>query len=273
MRKLRQILRIYPHFWIAIIILLLLIFTSLIAPYLPFDPTKTDVTKMNQPPSIAHFFGTDEVGRDYFIRVLYGGRVSLIVAFLAMLTSATIGTAVGLISGYFGGWIDSLLMRIVDILSSIPWIVLVIVLSVFLKPGLETIILVIGGFSWMTIARLIRAETLSLKEREYVVYAQFIKQNPWVIIMKHIFPAVIPTLLVAATGSIAGAIMTESTLSFLGLGIQPPYASWGSLLQTAQNSMQRAPHMAIIPGLFIMSTVFAFNMLGNLLNRMFSEVI
>ena len=265
MRKLKRALYLRPAYWIAIVILATLIVLSVSAPLFSIDPNATDVTSMMQPPSGAHWFGTDELGRDYFIRVLYGGRVSLYVGVISMLATTLIGLIVGLISGYFGGWVDTLLMRLVDILSSIPWLVLVIVLSVFMKPGLTTIIIVIGGFSWMSLARLVRAETLALKERDYVVYSQFIGINPVKIMIQHILPGVVPTMLVAATASIAGAIMTESSLSFLGVGLQPPHASWGSLLQNAQSSLQRAPHMALIPGLLIMLTVYGFNQLGHLL--------
>lgn len=253
------------NYWFPIAFLVILSLLAIFAPLIPIDPNATDVAQMSTPPNMTHIFGTDEVGRDYFIRVVYGGRISLLVGILAMLASTLIGTFVGIVSGYFGGKIDSLLMRLVDILSSIPWLVLVIVLSVLLKPGLVTIIFVIGCFSWMSIARLIRAETLSVKEREYVIYAQFIGEKNSKIIMRHIFPAVLPTLIVAATGSISSAIMTESALSFLGVGIQPPTASWGSLLQNAQASLQNAPYMAILPGLFIILTVLSFNSLGNYL--------
>lgn len=253
------------NYWFPIVFLVILSLLAIFAPLIPIDPNATDVAQMSTPPNMTHIFGTDEVGRDYFIRVVYGGRISLLVGILAMLASTLIGTFVGIVSGYFGGKIDSLLMRLVDILSSIPWLVLVIVLSVLLKPGLVTIIFVIGCFSWMSIARLIRAETLSVKEREYVIYAQFIGEKNSKIIMRHIFPAVLPTLIVAATGSISSAIMTESALSFLGVGIQPPTASWGSLLQNAQASLQNAPYMAILPGLFIILTVLSFNSLGNYL--------
>ena len=269
-KKWQVILKENKAYWFPIFLLVCLGLLALLAPFIPIDPNATDVSKMSQAPSLQHIFGTDEVGRDYFIRVVYGGRISLLVGVLAMLASTIIGTAVGLISGYFGGWIDSLLMRFVDILSSIPWLVLVIVLSVLLKPGLVTIIFVIGCFSWMSIARLIRAETLSVKEREYVIYAQFIGEKNSKIIRKHIFPAVLPTLIVAATGSISSAIMTESALSFLGIGIQPPVASWGSLLQNAQASLQQAPYMAILPGLFIILTVYSFNSLGNYLREITS---
>ena len=162
---------------------------------------------------------------------------------------------------------DTLLMRLVDVLSSIPWLVLVIVLSVFLKPGIGSIIIVIGCFSWMRLARLVRAETLSAKEYDYVVYSRFSGVKTVSILKKHIIPAIIPTLVVAASASIANAIMTEAALSFLGLGIQQPMTSWGTLLQNAQQSLQRAPHMAIIPGLFVMLTIYSFNNIGNLLTK------
>lgn len=262
-----------PIYTLSFVFLTLLIVLSLVAPLLPIDPNATDVSSMSQPPSLKHLFGTDEVGRDYFIRVVYGGRVSLLVGVLAMLTATTIGTTIGLVSGYFGGWIDNILMRLVDILSSIPWLVLVIVLSVFLKPGLGTIIIVIGCFSWMNIARLIRGETLSAKERDYVLYANFIGQSPAIIIFKHIFPSVLPMLIVAASTSISSAIMTESALSFLGLGIQQPMASWGSLLQNAQNSLQRAPYMAILPGLFVALTIYSFNNLGDMIKQVLQREV
>ena len=260
--RFKSILR-HPIYLLSALFLLVLVCLSLGAPLLPLDPTATNVSQMSQSPSWQHLFGTDEVGRDYFIRVVYGGRVSLLVGILAMLTATFIGTVIGLVAGYFGGWLDNMLMRAVDVLSAIPWLVLVIVLSVFLKPGLSTIVIVIGGFSWMSIARLIRAETLAAKERDYVAYGQFIGQKSLTIIAKHVFPSVLPTLIVAATNSISSAIMTESALSFLGMGIQQPMSSWGSLLQNAQATLQSAPYMAILPGLFVVLTVYSFNNLGD----------
>lgn len=250
---------------ISLILLGVIILFALIAPFLPVDPNATDVANRLKEPSFQHWFGTDEVGRDYFARVVYGGRVSLLVGFLAMLTSLTIGVAVGTISGFCGGVVDMILMRIVDILHSIPWMILVTVVSIFLKPGLKSIILVIGLFTWMEIARLVRAETLSLKEREFVLYAEFSGVHIFTIILRHIIPSVFPTIIVAATTSMADAIMTESSLSFLGVGIQQPMSSWGSLLQNAQGTMQNTFYMALIPGLLIIITIFGFNKLGNLL--------
>lgn len=249
----------------SFIFLTVLLIVSIMSPIIPIDPNQTNVLKMSQPPSLQHLFGTDEIGRDYFIRVVHGGRVSLLVGLMAMATATTIGVIVGLISGYFGGIVDTFFMRLVDVLSSIPWMVLVIVLSVFLKPGLTTIIIVIGCFSWMNIARMIRGDVLTAKNREYVLYAEFIGQSKFNIMTKHIFPMVLPTLIVAATTSISNAIMTESALSFLGLGIQQPMSSWGSLLQNAQSSLQRAPYMAILPGLFVGLTIYSFNNIGDLI--------
>lgn len=264
LKQLKATLLGSPLYLFSVLFLIMLILLSLIAPLLPLDPNGTNISQMNQSPSLDFWFGTDNVGRDYLARVVYGGRISLLVGILAMVASVTIGTTIGLIAGYCGGKIDTFLMRLVDVLSSIPWLVLVIVLSVFLKPGLTTIIIVIGGFSWMRIARLIRAETLSAKQREYVQYAAFIGVKPVRIVQRHILPTILPTLIVAATSSISSAIMTESALSFLGIGIPQPLASWGSLLQNAQSTLQSAPYMAILPGLFILLAIYSFNNLGDM---------
>lgn len=234
------------------------------------DPDAIDVTNKLQGPSAAHWFGTDEMGRDYLARVLYGGRVSLLVGVLAMLTSIFLGVSIGMTAGYFGGLVDNILMRLVDIFSSIPWIIMVTVVGLLFKKGLFSIVIVIGLFSWMEIARLVRSEVLSSKEREYVQYAKFIGVNPFSIMIKHVLPAVFPTIITAATAIIASAIMTESSLSFLGLGVQQPMSSWGSLLQSSQQYLQKAPYMAILPGILIILTVYSFNKLGDVL-RVFVE--
>ena len=253
------------HNKVALFSILFLIFIALISVFAflyPYNPNKTNVSIMLQAPSLAHPFGTDELGRDYLARAIYGGRVSLLVGILAMVISTSIGV--------FVGKIDNLLMRMVDIISSIPWMILVTVISIFLKPGFKTIIIVIGFFTWMEISRLVRAETLSVKEREYVLYAVSTGVVSMKIIMKHIIPSVFPTIIVAATTGIANAIMTESSLSFLGIGIQQPMSSWGSLLQNAQSNLQNAPYMAILPGILIVLTVYSFNKLGDVL-RVFVE--
>lgn len=250
---------------LALIFLVVILLLSIFAFLSPYPPDQVDVKNVLQGPSAKHLFGTDELGRDYLTRALYGGRISLTVGILAMLISTGIGVLVGTISGYFGGRIDNFIMRAVDVISSIPWMILVTVVSIFLTPGLKAIILVIGLFTWMGIARLVRAETLSIKEREYVLYAKSSGQSFNKIIWKHIIPAVFPTFIVASTVSIANAILMESALSFLGLGIQQPLSSWGSMLQNAQGNLGNAPYMAILPGLFIMLTVYSFNKLGDIL--------
>ncbi len=194
-RRIENVLSALKHDKLAIaslVFLVIIIALALLAPILPLDPNTTDVRNMFQPPSPEHWFGTDDIGRDYLSRVIYGGRVSLLVGFLAMITCVCVGVLVGTVSGYCGGWIDSILMRIVDIMSSIPWMVLVTVISLFLKRGLKSIIIVIGFFTWMEIACLVRGD-MSLKEREYVMYAKFVGIPGYVIILKHIIPSVLPT--------------------------------------------------------------------------------
>lgn len=263
--QLRSALKYNKGIVLAIAVLLLMLLISVFAFLSPYDPDAINVLNRLQGMSAKHWFGTDDLGRDYLTRVLYGGRISLFVGVVAMILSTTMGVAVGTVSGYFGGILDNILMRFVDILSSIPWMVLVTVISIYLKPGLQAIIIVIGAFTWMPIARLVRAETLSIKEREYVMYAKAINQNSLFIILRHILPAVLPTIIIAATTGIANAIMIESALSFLGLGVQQPVSSWGSMLNRAQSVLGKAPYMAILPGVMILLTVLSFNKLGDLI--------
>lgn len=272
-RRLENVLYEFRHNKQAIFAatyLLVIILISIFIVFVNVDPDAIDVTNKLQDPSAAHWFGTDEMGRDYLARVLYGGRVSLLVGVLAMLTSIFLGVSIGMTAGYFGGLVDNILMRLVDIFSSIPWIIMVTVVGLLFKKGLFSIVIVIGLFSWMEIARLVRSEVLSSKEREYVQYAKFIGVNPLSIMIKHVLPAVFPTIITAATAIIASAIMTESSLSFLGLGVQQPMSSWGSLLQSSQQYLQKAPYMAILPGILIILTVYSFNKLGDVL-RVFVE--
>ncbi|KQL52378.1 peptide ABC transporter permease [Heyndrickxia shackletonii] len=263
--KLKKELKSNKTALFAFIFLSFIILASIFAFLSPYSPNAVNVGKVLEKPNGSHLFGTDELGRDYLTRALYGGRISLTVGLLAMAISTCIGVLVGTVSGYFGGKIDNLLMRIVDIISSIPWMILVTVISIFLTPGLKAIILVIGLFTWMGTARLVRAETLTIKEREYVLYAKASGQSFWKIIFKHIIPGALPTFIVASTVSIANAILMESALSFLGLGVQQPLSSWGSMLQTAQGNLASAPYMAILPGVLIVLTVYSFNKLGDVL--------
>lgn len=266
-RQLRQIraeFRRSPSLILAVGFLVFVVLISIFAFLSPYDPDAIDVLHKFEGPSAQHWFGTDDLGRDYLTRVFYGGRISLIVGVVAMLISTAIGVLVGMLAAYAGGIVDNILMRFTDILSSIPWMILVTVISIYLKPGLQTIILVIGLFTWMSIARLVRAETLSVKERDYVLYARAIHQKPFIIIVRHLLPAVLPTIIIAATTGVANAIMIESSLSFLGLGVQQPMSSWGSMLNRAQGVLGSAPYMAIIPGIMIMLTVYSFNQIGSL---------
>ncbi|WBW49933.1 ABC transporter permease [Peptoniphilus equinus] len=263
LRYVFRVLRRHRGACFAVAFLIVLTALALLAPLFPVDPNALDLEHMMEGPSSLHWFGTDELGRDYFIRSLYGARVSLFVGVLAMLTALSLGVIVGLVSGYFGGWVDEVLMRLIDVLSSIPWIILVTVVGLFLKRGLSSIIIVIGIFGWMSIARLVRAEVLSLKEREYVQYAQFIHTPALAILRRHLLPGVLPTIITSATSGVAGAILTESSLSFLGLGVQQPMSSLGSMLTQAQATLQQAPYMAIIPGLIIFLTIYSFNKLGD----------
>lgn len=272
-RRLENVIYEFKHNKQAIfaaIYLCVIICISIFVVFVNVDPDAIDVTHKLEYPSGSHWFGTDEMGRDYFIRVLYGGRVSLLVGVLAMVTSILIGVAVGMMSGYFGGLVDSLLMRLVDVFSSIPWIIMVTVFGLLFKRGLFSIIIVIGLFSWIGIARLVRSEVLSAKEREYVQYARFIGRHPAQVMVNHVLPSIFPTIITAATAEIASAIMMESALSFLGIGVAAPMSSWGSLLQSSQQYLQKAPYMAVLPGILIILTVYSFNKLGDVL-RVFVE--
>src|SRR5699024_7650144 len=249
--------------FISLIIISLLIIASILIQFYPKDPNAIDISNGLVRPSKENFFGTDDLGRDYFTRVFYGGRASLAVGFLAMIISTVIGTIVGVISGYYGGIVDDIIMRIIDIIMSIPSFCLILILNSYLKPGIKNIIIRIGLFGWMGIARIVRAETLSLKEREYVLYAKMIGIKDRLIMIRHIIKNIFSTVVVTSTINIASAILTESSLSFLGLGVQQPNSSWGSMLRDAQKYLGEYSYLALFPGLLILITVLCFNVLGD----------
>ncbi|WP_058303427.1 ABC transporter permease [Gorillibacterium timonense] len=249
----------------ALVLLIILILGAIFAFLSPHDPNEMNVMERLKGPGAGHWFGTDEYGRDYLTRALYGGRISLLVGFSSMLVATFIGVTVGVVSGYYGGWVDSLLMRMLDIILSIPSFLILLLLSVFLKPSVGNIILIIAFLMWMNISRVVRAETMTIKEREFVLYAKASGQSTFGIIQKHILPGLVPVIIVGATNSIASAIMMESSLSFLGFGVQPPNATWGSMLNSAQGAMAQAPYLAVFPGLLILLTVLSFNVLGDIL--------
>lgn len=254
---------------LAIAIIVIFTIASVFAFLSPYDPNQIDPINRLLRPSLTHLFGTDDVGRDYFTRSLYGGRISLMVGFMAMIISTLVGTIIGAISGYFGGKIDDFIMRSIDILMCIPTFFLILVINSYLGASVKNLILIIGFLGWMSIARIVRGETLSVKEREYVLYAKASGQSSFKIITKHIIPSILPTIIVSATINIATAILLESSLSFLGVGVTQPNASWGSMLKDAQSYLMDAPYLAFFPGMFILLTVLSFNLIGDVLRNIF----
>ncbi|TME36099.1 MAG: ABC transporter permease [Chloroflexi bacterium] len=234
---------------------------SLISPY---DPDKTQLLSLYEAPSLRHPFGTDDLGRDLATRILYGGRVSLTIGLLAVTVAITVGTLVGVLAGYYGGFLDSLLMRFVDAMYSFPRLFLLILFGVFFKGmTVGVIILVLGLLSWLTTSRLVRATFLSLKQREFVEAARGVGARDRRIIFRHILPNSLAPIIVAGTLGVGAAIIAESTLSFLGLGIQPPTSSWGNMLNHATTDMDKAPWIAFFPGFFIFLAVMSINFIGD----------
>ena len=252
---------------VSVVLLAILIIAVLLAPLSPYDPYKLDASQKLQGISSSHWFGTDEYGRDYFTRTLYGGRVSLLVGFMSMIMTVVIGTSLGVFSGYVGGKVDMFLMSFTDIFLALPSMLLMVILNTFLKPCLPTLIVVLSLFSWASVARITRAETMSLKERDFVVATQNLGASNFRVIVKHIIPNILGPVIVAASLSVANAILMESSLSFLGLGVQIPRASWGSMLQGAQAHILDYPLLAVYPGVMILITVLSFNLLGDILRN------
>lgn len=262
-------------------VLLLMLAGALLSPWLAQDGEAMDLAAIHAAPSLAHWLGTDELGRDVLARLLDGARVSLAVAAATALLAALIGTALGLTAGFFGGRLDALLMRVTDGVMALPLLPLLIVLAALdpAKLGIPPemlgnegfaigrIVLIIGLVGWTTVARLVRAQTLAVKARDYVRAATAIGAGPGRIMLRHILPNVASPMVVAATLSVGNIILIESALSFLGLGIRPPLASWGNMLTGAMNVVWSAPEQALWPGLAIFVTVLSFNLLGDGLQR------
>lgn len=243
---------------------------ALLAPLIaPYDPNTLHLQNILEPPSSRFWLGTDRLGRDVFSRLLFGGRVSLWVGFVAVGISISIGTVLGLISGYFRGWLDEIIMRAVDIMLCFPSFFLILAVIAFLEPDLTNIMVVIGLTSWMGVTRLVRADTLSLREREFVAAARLAGSPTSRILLRHILPNALAPVLITATLGVAGAILVESSLSFLGLGVQPPTASWGNMLMEGKAVIESAPWLSVYPGLAILITVLGYNLLGESLRDMF----
>jgi peptide/nickel transport system permease protein len=240
-----------------------LLLVSLLAPWIaPHNPTEINAWQILSPPSGSHWFGTDELGRDVFSRVLYGSRISLKVGFVAIGIAVVVGSAIGLVAGYYGGWLDSLLMRGVDIMLCFPAFFLILAIITFLEPSIWYIMAVIGLTGWMGVARMVRAEVLAIREMDYIMAARCIGCSNLRIILRHILPNALSPVLVAATLGVAGAILTESALSFLGIGVQPPTPSWGNILTSGKDYIEFAWWLSLFPGLAILVTVLAYNLLG-----------
>ena len=245
----------------AIVLVLALI--AVAAPLVsPHDPHKPDVKRILEPPSTRHWLGTDQIGRDVLSRMLYGARVSLAVGFVSVGIATAIGLALGAGAGYHGGPVDGAVMRLVDLMLVFPRFFLLLAVLAFLKPSIWTIMVVIGLTGWMGVARLVRAEFLALKEREFVIWSQSIGASAFRIIWRHILPNAMGPVLVAMTLGIPAAILTESGLSFLGLGVRPPYATWGNILNEGKEVIELAWWLSVYPGLAILVTVLSYNLLG-----------
>jgi peptide/nickel transport system permease protein len=245
------------------IVVALLVATAVLAPAIaPWDPHRPDPKRMLEEPSGMHPFGTDQLGRDVLARMIYGSRVSLAVGFVSVGIATIIGIALGSVAGYKGGAVDAIVMRLVDLMLVFPSFFLLLAVLAFLRPSIWTIMTVIGLTSWMRVARLVRAEFLSLKEREFVLWSHAIGARGVRIIWRHILPNAMAPVLVAMTLGIPAAILTESGLSFLGLGVQPPHATWGNILNEGKDAIEIAWWLSFYPGLAILITVLSYNLFG-----------
>jgi len=243
-------------------IVLLMFVMAAAAPLAGHDPGAIDIASRLQPPSLTHLLGTDDLGRDVFARILYGARISLLVGFVAVGIATLIGILLGALSGFYRGWVDSLIMRFVDIMLCFPTFFLILAVIAFLEPSIWNIMIIIGLTGWMGVARLVRAEFLSLRERDFVLSARALGASDSRLIFRHILPNAISPVLVSATLGVAGAILTESALSFLGIGVQPPTPSWGNMLIAGKQTLGTAWWLSVFPGLAILVTVLGYNLLG-----------
>ena len=240
-----------------------LFMVSIFAPWLaPYDPNSINLKEVLMAPSPAHYLGTDTLGRDVLSRIIFGSRVSLKVGFVAVGLATLIGLFVGALAGYYGGWVDQGLMRLVDLMLCFPAFFLILAVIAVLEPSIWNIMVVIGLTGWMGVARLVRAEFLSLREREFVTAARALGASDTRLIMRHMLPNALAPVMVSATLGVAGAILTESALSFLGLGVQPPTPSWGNILTAGKDNIEIAWWLSVFPGLAILVTVMSYNLLG-----------
>ena len=245
---------------IVALFVLVALFAPLVAPY---DPIATSWSLVRKPPSWAHWLGTDEVGRDVLSRIIFGARASMSAGVVSVSIALGIGVPLGLLAGYAGGWIDAVISRVVDAMLAVPFLILAITLAAFLGPSLYNAMIAIGVTATPIFVRLTRGQTLAAKVEDYVEAARAVGNPHWRVALRHILPNVVPPLLVQASLAIAGAIIAEAALSFLGLGQQPPSPSWGSMLNSSQRFLSQAPWMAFWPGVAIFLAVLSFNLLGD----------
>jgi len=246
----------------AAVVAVLFLVSLLAEIIVPYDPNSINAWAVLSPPSWQHWFGTDELGRDVLSRIIYGARISLKVGFVAVGIAVSIGTVVGLVSGYYSGLVDATLMRFVDIMLCFPAFFLILAVITIREPSIWNIMIVIGLTGWMGVARLVRAETLSIREMDYILAARCIGCSDARIIFRHILPNAMSPVLVSASLGVAGAILTESALSFLGIGVLPPTPSWGNILTSGKDYIEFAWWLSLFPGLSILVTVLAYNLLG-----------
>jgi len=245
------------------VVVLLMFFAAVFAPFIsPHNPDDIDRKHVLEAPSLRHPLGTDDLGRDVSRRVIWGARISLSVGFVAVGIAALIGIMLGAVSGYYGGWIDRIIMRFIDVMLSIPTFFLILAVIAFIEPSIWNIMIVIGLTSWMGMARLVRAEVLSLKEREFVLAAKALGAGDANIIVRHIMINSMAPVFVSAVLGIAGAVLIESALSFLGIGVQPPTPSWGNILTLGKDNIEIAWWLSVFPGLAILITVLSYNLVG-----------
>jgi peptide/nickel transport system permease protein len=262
---LRQFLRQSPLGRWGLALALLLVIAALAAPWLaPYDPSAQNLPARLSPPDHSHWMGTDELGRDILSRIIFGARVSMSVSICVVLFSGITGLAIGAIAGYFGGWLDRIVnIVLINAFLSFPGILLAIAFAAFLGPGIGKVILALTITGWAGYARLARAQVLQAKEMEYVLAAKSLGATHTRILLRHLIPNILQPLLIQATIAMAGAILAESTLSFLGLGVLAPMPSWGAMLNDARGHLFDAPHLVIFPALAVMTAVLAFNLLGD----------
>ncbi len=248
----------------GLVVIVLLVIMAVFAPQIaPYDPIKQSWTLVRKAPSAAYWFGTDEVGRDLLSRIIFGARASLSAGVISVGIAILAGVPLGLLAGYAGGWVDGVIGRLTDAMLAVPFLILAIALAAFLGPSLGNAMIAIGVTATPIFVRLTRGQTLSVKNEDYVEAARAVGNPPIRIAVRHILPNILPALMVQATLTIATAIIAEASLSFLGLGQQPPLPSWGSMLNSAQRFLSNAPWMAVWPGLAIFITVISFNLLGD----------